>query len=88
MKTLKFKTNINCGGCVSKVTPFLNKQEGVENWGVDTTNPDKILTVESNGATEDNVKTTLQKVGFKAESIDLLIFFKIKQALKKKVLSM
>ena len=30
MKTIKFKTNINCGGCISKVTPFLNKQEGVE----------------------------------------------------------
>tara|TARA_R110002072_G_scaffold241151_2_gene399935 strand:- start:781 stop:993 length:213 start_codon:yes stop_codon:yes gene_type:complete len=70
MKTLKFKTNINCGGCVSKVTPFLNKQEGVDNWEVDTNNPDKILTIESNGATEDEVKTTLQKVGFKAESID------------------
>ncbi len=70
MKTLKFKTNINCGGCVSKVTPFLNKQEGVESWEVDTNNPDKILTVETNSATEEEVKATLQKVGFKVESID------------------
>lgn len=70
MKTLKFKTNINCGGCVSKVTPFLDKQEGVGYWEVDTNNPDKILTIKSNGATEDELKTTLQKVGFKAESID------------------
>tara|TARA_R110002073_G_scaffold293194_2_gene458763 strand:+ start:40228 stop:40440 length:213 start_codon:yes stop_codon:yes gene_type:complete len=70
MKTLKFKTNINCGGCVSKVTPFLDKQEGVDNWEVDTNNPDKILTIQSNGATEDEVRTTLQKVGFKAESLD------------------
>lgn len=69
MKTLKFKTNIKCGGCVSKVTPFLNKQEGVDNWEVDTTNPDKILTVESNGASEEDVKATLQKIGFKAESV-------------------
>ncbi|HDZ13676.1 hypothetical protein LCGC14_0529500 [marine sediment metagenome] len=70
MKTLKFKTNINCGGCVSKVTPFLNKQEGIDNWEVDTANPDKILTVESNGATEEDVKTTLQKIGFTAESVN------------------
>ena len=70
MKTLKFKTNINCGGCVSKVTPFLNKQEGVESWEVDTVNPDKILTVESNGASEEDVKTTLQRIGFKAESVN------------------
>ncbi|MGB5822415.1 MAG: heavy-metal-associated domain-containing protein [Saonia sp.] len=69
MKTLKFKTNINCGGCVSKVTPFLNKQEGIDKWEVDTDNPDKILTVESNGASEEDIKTTLQKTGFKAESV-------------------
>lgn len=69
MKTLKFKTNINCGGCLSKVTPFLNKQEGVESWEVDTNNPDKILTVETDSATEEEVKTILQKVGFKAEKI-------------------
>ena len=70
MKTLKFKTNINCAGCVSKVTPFLNKQEGVESWEVDTINPDKILTVESNGASEEDVKATLQKIGFTAESVN------------------
>ena len=70
MKTLKFKTNINCSGCVSKVTPFLNKQEGVESWEVDTNNPDKILTVEADSATEEEVKATLQKVGFKAETVD------------------
>lgn len=70
MKTLKFKTNINCGGCVSKVTPFLNKQEGVDSWEVDTDNPDRILTVESNGASEEDVKATLQKIGFKAASVN------------------
>ena len=69
MKTLKFKTNINCGGCVSKVTPFLNKQDGVERWEVDTDNPDKILTVESNGATDEDIETALKKIGFKAEKI-------------------
>ena len=70
MKTLKFKTNINCGGCVSKVTPFLNNQEGVESWEVDTVNPDKILTIKSDGASEEDVKATLQKVGFTAEAVD------------------
>ena len=70
MKTLKFKTNINCGGCVSKVTPFLNKQEGIENWEVDTANPDKILTIKSAGASEEDVKTTLQKIGFKTEFVN------------------
>ncbi|MGV8813512.1 MAG: heavy-metal-associated domain-containing protein [Gelidibacter sp.] len=69
MKTLNFKTNINCGGCISKVTPFLDKQQGIESWEVDTANPDKILTIKSDGVTEEEVKATLQKVGFKAEAI-------------------
>ena len=70
MKTLKFKTNINCGGCISKVTPLLNNQEGVESWEVDTVNPDKILTIKSDGASEEDVKATLHKVGFNAEAVD------------------
>jgi len=45
MITLKFKTNINCGGCIKAVTPHLDKAEGVKSWSVDTVNPDKILTV-------------------------------------------
>lgn len=69
MSTLKFKTNINCGGCVSKVTPFLDKQEGIENWKVDTEDPNKILTVQGNGVTDEDVKDTLQKIGFKAEKL-------------------
>ncbi len=42
MKTSKFKTNINCGGCISKITPYLDKQKGIESWEVDTDlNPGK-----------------------------------------------
>jgi hypothetical protein len=32
MKTLQFKTNINCGGCIKAVTPTLNEQAGAGNW--------------------------------------------------------
>ena len=46
METLKFKTNINCGGCIATVTPVLNTLEGIFKWDVDTANREKILTVE------------------------------------------
>lgn len=72
MKTLKFKTNINCGGCVSKVAPFLNEQSGVKNWGVDIANPDKILTIVSNDLSEKEIKTALNKIGFNAETLKAL----------------
>ena len=29
-KTFTFKTNINCGGCIAKVTPFLDEVKGIK----------------------------------------------------------
>ena len=69
-KTLQFKTNINCGGCVAKVTPFLNDAEGVCHWNVDTTNKDKILSVHTKGITEEEVIQKVQEAGFKIESLN------------------
>lgn len=65
----QFKTTINCGGCIKAVTPFLNKVEGIEDWSVDTDNPDKVLTVHSSGASEEEIVATLEKAGFKAQPI-------------------
>ena len=70
METLKFKTNIKCGGCVSTVTPHLNGMTAVAKWDVDTTNPDKILTIESDlGLDEELIKETLKKAGFQAARV-------------------
>jgi copper chaperone CopZ len=66
-KTLKFKTNINCSGCVAKVTPFLNDADGVCHWDVDTSNKDKILSVHSEVITEQEVIQKVQEAGFKIE---------------------
>ena len=66
-KTLKFKTNINCSGCVAKVTPFLNDADGICHWDVDTTNKDKILSVHTEGITEEEVIKKVQDAGFKIE---------------------
>jgi len=65
--TLKFKTNINCGGCVAKVTPFLNDASGICHWDVDTTNKDKILSVHSEGITQEEVIQKVKEAGFNIE---------------------
>jgi len=65
----KFKTSINCGGCVARVTPILNKLEGIESWKVDIDNPDKILTIKSNGATEQHIIAAVQSIGFDIKSM-------------------
>jgi copper chaperone CopZ len=69
MKTLKFKTTINCGNCVKTVTPFLNEIEGVKNWEVDTNSPDKILTVDAETFDSNIIIETLEDIGFDAELI-------------------
>ncbi|MDR3679508.1 MAG: heavy metal transport/detoxification protein [Flavipsychrobacter sp.] len=67
MNELKFKTNINCGGCIARVTPFLNKAVGENNWKVDTSVADKVLTIANEEITPVDVVKTLKQVGFMAE---------------------
>lgn len=69
-KELKFKTNINCSGCVSKVKPFLDKLEGLDSWEVDTENPDKVLSVKISQTTDEEIIDTIEEVGFEAELIN------------------
>ncbi|QES93445.1 hypothetical protein F0358_12325 [Empedobacter brevis] len=68
-KELKFKTNINCSGCVSKVKPFLDELEGVASWEVDTENEDKVLSVIITQATDEEIIDKVEEVGFEAELI-------------------
>lgn len=64
---LKFKTNINCGGCVSKVKPVLDAAQGILSWNVDIDNQDKVLYVQTSGLTEKEIVDLIQQKGFKAE---------------------
>lgn len=68
-KELKFKTTLNCGGCVSKVKTDLDNTTGIHEWSVDITNSDKILTVTSTGITPDEIITIVKSKGFKAEAV-------------------
>ena len=70
MNTLKFKTNIKCSGCIAQTTPYLNEAAGEKQWEVDINNPDKILTVSTEGATDSNkIIQAVQKAGYKAEQV-------------------
>ncbi len=69
MKTIKFKTNINCNGCIKAVTPFLNSEASVEKWNVDIENADKILTVEGENVNDENITGAVEKAGFKIKKM-------------------
>ncbi len=67
MKTLRFTTTINCGNCVRAVTPALNELAGAGNWQVDTANPEKVLTVQSDELTPEQVEAAVREEGFEIQ---------------------
>jgi len=69
MKTLSFKTNINCGACVATVTPFLNAESSVNEWSVETQHREKILTVAGVRPDAERVQEVVRKAGFRIEKI-------------------
>ena len=70
METLKFKTNIKCGGCIATVTPHLNAMNGLEQWNVDTEVADKVLTVTGDAENlQQEIEEALKKAGFQGELI-------------------
>lgn len=69
MEKIKFKTNINCGGCLKSVTPHLDELDNVDSWKVDITNPDKILEVKLDDQNENTVVNAVKKAGFKIERL-------------------
>ncbi|GAB3221031.1 heavy-metal-associated domain-containing protein [Algoriphagus aestuariicola] len=68
MKTLKFKTNINCGNCLAKVTPKLNECE-LDSWEVDLQDPDRTLTVKTENLEPEDIKKAVLKAGFIAQPV-------------------
>lgn len=69
METIQFKTNIKCSGCIATVTPVLNEKAGEDNWEVDLQSPDKILTVSAENISEEDIRTAIEKAGYKAEKL-------------------
>lgn len=69
MEKFQFKTNINCSGCVAKVTPYLEGNRDIKHWEVDTNSSNKVLRVEAEHLSADDIKALVTKAGFKIESI-------------------
>lgn len=71
METLKFKTNIKCGGCIAAVKPNLDKVAGAENWFVDTAVPEKLLTITADQTvTAASIMEAVQQAGYTAVKLN------------------
>lgn len=71
MKTLKFKTNIKCMGCVAGVTPKLDEVAGQGNWSVDLQSPERILTVKTEQVEGEAIEEAVVQAGFRAEPVEV-----------------
>lgn len=68
MKTLHFKTNVKGPSCIGTVSPELEFKEKIQDWSIDITNPDNILTITTD-YNEGEIEEIFQKVGLKAEAV-------------------
>ena len=70
---MKFKTNINCGGCIAAVKPYIENLEGLETWDVDTKHPNKYLTVEGK-VSQEQVTEAIKEAGYEIEPVKAGLF--------------
>ncbi|MBL4752713.1 MAG: heavy-metal-associated domain-containing protein [Flavobacteriales bacterium] len=69
MKTVKYKTNINCTGCLKSVTPLLNELDNINTWKVNLENVNKILEVDLDDDNDSAVVDAVKEAGFQIEEI-------------------
>lgn len=67
MKTLRFKTNLKCNGCIQAISPYMDNISGIKKWNVDLNAPDKTLEAEADDYVEPDIIEAVEKAGYKIE---------------------
>lgn len=66
---LRFKTNMHCAGCVSRVGVKLDQLEGVKAWQADLAHPDKVLTVQADAVEIEEIIREVKDAGFEIQPL-------------------
>ncbi|MGC6414132.1 MAG: heavy-metal-associated domain-containing protein [Bacteroidia bacterium] len=69
MNTIKFKSNIKCGGCIAAINEGMNEMVGENQWEVDLSSENRILTVKTENVTSEEISEKLKNLGYTAEKI-------------------
>jgi copper chaperone len=69
MNTIKFKSNIKCGGCIAAINDSMNEMVGENQWEVDLSSENRILTVKTENVTSEEISEKLKNLGYTAEKI-------------------
>lgn len=66
-----FSTTMTCGGCLSKVKPYLDNSSDIESWEADLEDPRKLLRFElAENAQPDAIASLIGQAGFTATQIE------------------
>lgn len=69
MEKVVLKTDLSCKHCVMKVEPLLKSEQGVLEYSIDLENPDRLVTITSEGANIDSVIAGFKTAGYSAKKI-------------------
>ena len=64
METIRFKTNLKCGGCIKAITPGLESLNIIDTWSVDLENPDRVLEIKVPVDVSEQVIESVKKAGY------------------------
>ena len=74
MKTLKFKTDLKCAGCMYAIKPYMDALDGIESWDVDLESKDKIVKVVTRTASKEEIQKAIEdaisEAGYSAELVN------------------
>ncbi|MCB2194470.1 MAG: heavy-metal-associated domain-containing protein [Bacteroidetes bacterium] len=73
MKTIRFKSNLKCNGCVNAIKPGMESIDEIKSWRVFLDVNDKIIEVETDGNTDKiaaNIEDVVTKAGYKVERLE------------------
>lgn len=68
MKTSKFKTNAKCDGCVARIADKLKEIVPREQWNIDLSTTDRVLTVTAD-VPDEKIIAVVVAAGYKAEKL-------------------
>lgn len=72
MKIFKFKTNLHNQENVTKVAAFLDKEDNISNWQVDTDSEENILSLSGENIDPQKIENALAEAGFKAQVLRVI----------------
>lgn len=73
MKTIRFKSNLKCQGCIKAIKPGMDNLDELKSWRVFLDVNDKIVEVETDADTDkvaEKVQDVASKAGYNLEKLE------------------